>query len=405
METLRGNRFRIQYQLVIMALALVFSGCGRFVMEDADALEAMYLSGGGVKASSTVEAFAQTLFPLLRSKCSSCHGTNQGPIFAVANAADALSVMNQASLYDFRAPSNSKIVRKSSDSHCGAGCAGNAEQFTSEIQKWSALVANVPSGGGGGGVNPSPSSTPTVTPGQLPTIFTGNFILPANLSASNPTTVTYPLNTISANFNGANLLVDVVRLSAATNAYILRNLRITIPAGSAMSIYIEGIYARMNNTVEANATTWSELGAIVSAATSGRQLSQSVMVVSGVNGPGQDQLSIALRLIQVANPNCSNTAANSPFVTQVRPILINKCANCHGNQGVFRINNGDTNVDLCNRVLQRVDLVTPLQSALILLPQTGVDTRGGGAHPATNLYNQNEINQIVNWIKLEDAAR
>lgn len=141
---------------IVLSQCLIL-GCG--VRHDESAIGAN--SGSNKIAGNeavTGATFAQTLQPVLLQNCSGCHGANQSPRFAVADAASGQSVLLQLGLVDFVNPSQSRIVIKIQSGHQNLGAAV-ADQLRLQVQAWaSGLGAN--GGAAGGGALPLPTPVP-----------------------------------------------------------------------------------------------------------------------------------------------------------------------------------------------------------------------------------------------------
>ncbi len=85
--------------------------------------------------SSGSDAFSTTLFPVLRTNCSECHGVFQQPMFAVSDPSQALATITDRGLANLNNPSASTFVLKIRGGHSGKNVV-IADQIEAAITAW-----------------------------------------------------------------------------------------------------------------------------------------------------------------------------------------------------------------------------------------------------------------------------
>ena len=93
--------------------------------------------GGGTLEESLI-AFNQTVYPLLRENCASCHGNNVSPYFAVEDVSQAHQAVLEAGKVDFNNIMQSRLVQRlTTDKHnCWTECDLDGERMAQYIQNW-----------------------------------------------------------------------------------------------------------------------------------------------------------------------------------------------------------------------------------------------------------------------------
>ena len=101
------------------------------------------VTGGGtvVTKLSSVAAFQQTLWPVLRARCVSCHGVNQPPLHAAADVNIAHTNVIESGLVNFTNIPASVISNKLKNGrhNCWSDCAANAAEVEGQISIWKNL--------------------------------------------------------------------------------------------------------------------------------------------------------------------------------------------------------------------------------------------------------------------------
>ncbi|NOZ53124.1 MAG: hypothetical protein GXP08_08280, partial [Gammaproteobacteria bacterium] len=101
--------------------------------------------------------FSQTVHPVLRDNCSTCHsetGTNTVK-FAQSDVAKSYALINIRRFVDLESPSSSPFVARLNDGHnCGTTCTADALEMTTAIEAWAGAPSTPPT--------PSPTITPSI---------------------------------------------------------------------------------------------------------------------------------------------------------------------------------------------------------------------------------------------------
>lgn len=93
------------------------------------------------KLTST-QAFEQTLWPVLRMRCASCHGASQTPLHSSANVSTAHTAVTENTLVNFNnIPASAISVKLKTNRHnCWGDCNANAAEIESKITIWKNLL-------------------------------------------------------------------------------------------------------------------------------------------------------------------------------------------------------------------------------------------------------------------------
>jgi hypothetical protein len=349
-----------------------------------------------------VAAFQQTVYPIVRNYCASCHSTGVQPFFAstsVQNSHDAL-INNQK--VDLTTPANSALVlRLSVDRHfCWSDCLGNSVEMRNAIMSWKNLVnpTTTPSPTPAPAPAPAPTPAPTPVPSPAVRVNTNTVLVPANTPvsagnvAANFSVLTFPLDsttdTITPDIAGGTFTVEIQKFDDFS--YRLRNPKVVSPNAN---VYARDVRFAINGAIRANDVTFALVDQVVPLGTAGAVLSPSSMVMLLDKGVGVDRLNVSFgQARSVAYTACKNVAG---FTANVKPTMMTTCVRCHGAGNVFDMISG-TDANICLRAKGRADLVTPANSDLILKPYNGINHSGGGG-----LYNQTTMTNWLNWINSE----
>ncbi len=90
---------------------------------------------------TSVKGFQQTLYPILRARCVSCHGANQPPLHSSADVNVAHTNVTETGLVNFTNITSSKIsVKLKTNKHnCWGDCNANAAEIEGQISVWKNL--------------------------------------------------------------------------------------------------------------------------------------------------------------------------------------------------------------------------------------------------------------------------
>ncbi len=121
------NRF-----LLALTLSFVVSACGLKNGKDATDRKDGSVTGGGSLALRR-EAFRTTLYPIVKRDCTECHVASQAPTFAASDVGVAFNAVMPT--VNWESLSSSKLVARSTDSHCGRpSCATDGSLFLSAVK-------------------------------------------------------------------------------------------------------------------------------------------------------------------------------------------------------------------------------------------------------------------------------
>jgi hypothetical protein len=338
---------------------------------------------------SGVDAFKTTVFPVLSSKCSSCHGVNQSPKFVDGDIATAY--VQAKTKTNFSTIGQSGLVSRGSlAGHCPNCGAATGTEIQNLIQAWwlaGECTAQGVCKSGGGGTAPSVGTAPPA--GR---ISTNAIPIPANLNATYQV-MSWSLSPIDAvGLAGVQFTIEVQLDSSG--GYAFRRPRITMPAAATNAVYVKDILVIINGQISNTTYTLVEAAVIAPGATLAFGISPALR--NGAN----DQVSISFGDLRATNVTPCGALAN--FAANVRPLMANNCVQCHGGNnatatGKFNMQNA-TDEQLCLRSKMHALKSNPFASILIQNPLNGVQ-----GHPAVGgvTGNPTYFNPFVNWINAE----
>lgn len=138
----------IRWGLVFLlgTLAFAFTQCGKPFAEKGDliySVDGVFVPVAGGNAQTSLAAFEQTVYPLTRANCASCHATAQQPLHANSNVETAHNAILAGYKVNFTTPSASRMVAKlRNESHnCWGNCAANAQEMEDAIEEWATMMA------------------------------------------------------------------------------------------------------------------------------------------------------------------------------------------------------------------------------------------------------------------------
>jgi len=139
----------VKWSMVMLlgALAVAFTQCGKPFSDKGDLIYSIDGSGvtspiKGVSAQSSLEAFEQTLYPILRQNCTSCHGNSQQPLHASSDSQVAHNALLNQYKINFTNPADSRMVKKLKDEghNCWSSCANDGREIQEAIVEWKELM-------------------------------------------------------------------------------------------------------------------------------------------------------------------------------------------------------------------------------------------------------------------------
>lgn len=251
------------------------------------------VGAGPAQALDSVPAFEQTVYPLLRQYCVTCHaGSGPGfPSIASANVTTAHNAVVNNQKVNFMNPAGSRLVQRlATDRHfCWSNCAQDGVTMRMKIEEWAALVAGGAGGGGGGGGTPPPpppgGGTPPPGPGGNP--VSGLMTQPS----------TFAQGTIADSNRYEKYLIA----------------RYNFKEGSGTLVRdTSGIAPAMDLTLEGNGVSWLDPGIDITAGRAIATAAGSLKLHELIAGrKGRDQYSVEAWLI----PAAKNQAGPARIVT------------------------------------------------------------------------------------------
>jgi len=133
------NAFKAITILSLAAIMVVYNNCGSpFASPSALYFESNIYGGS---AASSYQAFAETVYPITRTNCISCHSTQQP-----AHASDDLKTAHDAIVANFKVnfsniPSSRMVKKLREDNHnCWGDCEENALEMEAAISEWNEAI-------------------------------------------------------------------------------------------------------------------------------------------------------------------------------------------------------------------------------------------------------------------------
>ena len=133
------NHFRVVVILLLGSLLVVYTNCGSPFSGPSELVFKSNVYGGGSEVS--YKAFEETVYPITRSYCISCH-TTQPP----AHAADDVREAHDAVISTFKVnfaniPSSAMVKKLREGNHnCWGDCAENALEMEAAIEEWNDAI-------------------------------------------------------------------------------------------------------------------------------------------------------------------------------------------------------------------------------------------------------------------------
>ena len=102
-------------------------------------------------SSDSVNAFGQTLHPITKMRCATCHATFQQPLHAVEDVTAAHNAVVDAFKVNFNnIPSSRMVLKLRDESHnCWSDCNANADEIQSAIESWNSMLGSQNNNQGG----------------------------------------------------------------------------------------------------------------------------------------------------------------------------------------------------------------------------------------------------------------
>lgn len=294
--------------LEIASISILLSACSNSVFFPSDSPQVL-----GDDASAI--SFSTSLYPILVENCSSCHGHNQAPLFAIANDAQSSHdnlLPDDGVFINFDDPRSSPLALKVFRGHnCWSGdCAADGQEIVDAIQVWK-------EGRGSQG-------------SQITGIATESLVIPESLNTDNKIeTLEFDLSGLNGGLvpNGTSLKLQIEKFD--DNQYLISDP--TIYSSSENLIQTVKVYI---NRQKIDAAAWELIDLTAPAEPiDGYAIAQgasSILAPIGYgitdgspSGPGVDTLTISFEYIgPPADPQQIRFSAALQVIQQ-------ECASCH----------------------------------------------------------------------------
>ena len=132
--------------VLLGGLSIVFTQCGKPFADKGDliySVDGVLIPIKGASAASSMAAFEETVYPLTRQYCASCHASGQQPLHASSSMETAHNALLSQYKVNFTDPDRSRMVMKLRDeSHnCWGSCSAAADQMSDAIAEWGEMMA------------------------------------------------------------------------------------------------------------------------------------------------------------------------------------------------------------------------------------------------------------------------
>lgn len=272
----------------LSGILLLFTHCGNPMGDKGDLVwseEGISVSLSGSSGATSLQAFEQTVYPITRAHCASCHGTSQQPLHASANSTTAHNAVVNSYKVDFNNIPNSRLVQKLKESHnCWGSCTANAMEMQLAIEDWKDQMS-VTSGDGG-------TNTPT-TPGTNAYTVTTSSSQTLEMEGINSGMITlrYSLNSIGI----AGGVLEVKVQNYDEYSYKLSQLKLISPN---QNVQIKGVYLLTNGSFNPQNANLTQVDQMVVRSTGGTVLTPSAMIVLMDKGPAMDKFAFGFEVLE-----------------------------------------------------------------------------------------------------------
>jgi hypothetical protein len=206
--------------------------------KDSDAKNAQLSVGG---SASGLAAFQAGFYAYAKVNCSQCHGSNQGPLFAVSDANAAYQYARTPEWIDFKAPADSLYELRANDGHCGQpNCVGKGPAVAPLLADWATAELTGPAGGPAGGPPPPPAGIK---------YFSQGVAIPATLpSGATYAVMRWQMNALApANALMGNSIFELEIQSLNVNTYKIRNPKIV---GLTAPVLMKGLHILIRKSTD-----------------------------------------------------------------------------------------------------------------------------------------------------------
>lgn len=126
-------------------VAIAFTQCGKPFVQKGDliySVDGVMVPVTGASVKTSLAAFEETVYPLTKKNCASCHAAGQQPLHASPKIEDAHNALLSQYKVNFTNPERSRMVLKLRDeSHnCWGSCDAAADEMSEAIARWGELM-------------------------------------------------------------------------------------------------------------------------------------------------------------------------------------------------------------------------------------------------------------------------
>lgn len=338
---------------------------------------------GGPDAVS-YEAFSQTVYPLTRAHCASCHATHTQPVHASSSVKTAHDAVISQFKVNFGNISASRMVAKLRDENhnCWGDCQTAAAEMQAAIETWHAEIL------ASGPVPETPGNQPKVTAQSLPVAVEID-------KAGNPTaTLEFEIDTL-AGVPGAKFRIDISNFDDYT--YQVTRPRIET---ATSNIYVKAVKILVNGNYTPQHATYNLVDMVITPVDG--TLSTASMLVLKDKGPIEDLISFSFDQLEATNsPGTGSDGGGgagdslTAFRNSVYPVSQMYCISCH--QTRFPNHASDNTLvahdDLING--NYIDFNNPANSSLVR--KVSVERHNCGNATACNNLADLYIQAIEEW--------
>jgi hypothetical protein len=195
-----------------------------------------FQSGNAIMAPQT--AFESFLYPVLKSRCATCHRSNQPPFFAGNSV--LLSYETSKPYINLTQPEHSKFIARTMDSHCD----GQKVCMTNGSEMAAAIAAFYENG------------IKAVDTVETPANTTNEIVIPT-LAVNNEVFITmeWDLAVIDTKFEGIKFQVDIQKFDLYS--YRLKNPKLV--SATPMKVVLKNIHPRLNGFYDDSNNQWASL--------------------------------------------------------------------------------------------------------------------------------------------------
>ncbi len=395
--------------VVLTVVAITFSGCGGGAHDQSG--DAICASEPAEVTAKRVQAYSSTVKTLLGARnCASCHGgTGSSAPYLYLSADDNQALGIASTLVNFEDMPNSRFIKKVlSDHNCGAHdqCVALSNEISNSIQAWANQVSALPSY--------------TCESGRR-VVLTSVQMNSTDLSTTVDKPLRWDVGAVIPELGKVWFRINAKLVAApGTNAGAYQ-LNTPMIATSDSKIHIKDMRVIIESLASINALNFVDLNFILdvvsfnpTATWNVPKLSESTQLVSFQNGQNlgfsflieksQAEATAVDTAIQCRVPELFQTVISTVYQGTSSVALETgfKCLRCHGNSANAAFTafpQSGPGVDGCLEALLRADFNTPLNSLLILKPDTQIPN-----HPVREVLSTPQKNAITAWIAAEKAA-